>query len=68
MYRIKRCKKRDAKSNDDGASWRQKRRGRQPKTGVRKIQVTLDDATISKGKKIGDGNLSHGVRIAVKET
>jgi hypothetical protein len=38
-----------------------------PSTGVRKIQITLDDKTIEKGKKIGEGNLSRGVRIAVKE-
>jgi hypothetical protein len=38
-----------------------------PPTGVRKVQITLDDKTIEKGKKIGEGNLSRGVRIAVKE-
>jgi hypothetical protein len=29
--------------------------------------LTLDDETIDKGTDIGDGNLSRGVRIAVKE-
>ena len=38
-----------------------------PSTGVRKVQVTLDDETINKGTNIGEGNLSRGVRIAVKE-
>ena len=38
-----------------------------PAIGVRRVQLSLDDETIDKGKKIGDGNLSHGVRIAVKE-
>jgi hypothetical protein len=35
--------------------------------GVRNVQLTLDDETIDKGTDIGDGNLSRGVRIAVKE-
>ena len=38
-----------------------------PAIGVRKVQLTLDDETIDKGTDIGDGNLSRGVRIAVKE-
>lgn len=38
-----------------------------PSTGVRKVQLTLDDKTIDKGTDIGEGNLSRGVRIAVKE-
>jgi len=38
-----------------------------PPTGVRKVQLTLDDETIDKGTDIGEGNLSRGVRIAVKE-
>jgi hypothetical protein len=38
-----------------------------PATGVRKVQLTLDDETIDKGTDIGEGNLSHGVRVAVKE-
>ena len=37
-----------------------------PSTGVRKVQLTLDDQTIDKGTDIGDGNLSRGVRIAVQ--
>ena len=38
-----------------------------PSIGVRKVRLTLDDETIDKGTDIGDGNLSMGVRIAVKE-
>ena len=38
-----------------------------PPTGVRKVQLTLDDKTIDKGTDIGEGNLSRGVRIAVKD-
>jgi hypothetical protein len=38
-----------------------------PSLGVRKVRLTLDDKTIKKGTVLGDGNLSHGVRIAVKE-
>jgi hypothetical protein len=38
-----------------------------PSTGVRRIQLTLDDKTIDKGTDIGEGNLSRGVRIAVKD-
>ena len=38
-----------------------------PSIGVRKVRLTLDDETIDKGTDIGDGNLSRGVRIAVKE-
>ena len=38
-----------------------------PSTGVRKVQLTLNDETINKGTDIGEGNLSRGVRIAVKE-
>ena len=38
-----------------------------PSTGVRRVQLSLDDKTINKGTDIGDGNLSRGVRIAVKE-
>ena len=38
-----------------------------PALGVRKVQISLDDETIDKGTEIGEGNLSRGVRIAVKE-
>jgi hypothetical protein len=38
-----------------------------PPIGVHKVQLTLDDETIDKGTDIGEGNLSRGVRIAVKE-
>jgi hypothetical protein len=45
-----------------------KRKGAgRPSLGVRKVRLTLDDETINKGTDIGDGNLSRGVRIAVKE-
>jgi hypothetical protein len=44
-----------------------KRKGAgRPSIGVRKVRLTLDDQTINKGTDIGDGNLSRGVRIAVK--
>ena len=38
-----------------------------PSIGVRKVQLSLNDETINKGTDIGEGNLSRGVRIAVKE-
>jgi hypothetical protein len=38
-----------------------------PPTGVHKVQLTLDDEAIEKGTVIGEGNLSRGVRIAVKD-
>ena len=38
-----------------------------PSIGVRKVRLTLDDETIDKGTDIGEGNLSRGVRTAVKE-
>jgi hypothetical protein len=45
-----------------------KRKGAgRPSIGVRKVRLTLDDKTINKGTDIGEGNLSRGVRIAVKE-
>ena len=34
---------------------------------VRRVQVTLDDATIERAKALGDDNLSMGLRIAVRE-
>ena len=53
----------DARSSPGG-----KREGAgRPSIGVRKVQLTLDDETIDKGTDIGEGNLSRGVRIAVKE-
>jgi len=33
---------------------------------MRRVNVMLDDGTISKASKIGEGNLSAGLRIAVK--
>jgi hypothetical protein len=56
------------KSNTKASSARGGRRkgaGR-PSIGVHKVRLTLDDETIDKGTDIGDGNLSLGVRIAVK--
>ena len=43
------------------------RRGRQTRDGaeVRRVQVTLDDATIERAKALGDGNLSQGIRQAI---
>ena len=43
--------------------------GRQTLDGVavRRVQVMLDDATIERAKALGDGNVSMGVRKAVKE-
>ena len=42
-------------------------KGRQTRDGaeVRRIQVTMDDATIERAKALGDGNLSQGIRKAV---
>ena len=42
-------------------------KGRQTRDGaeVRRVQVTLDDATIERAKMLGDGNLSQGIRKAV---
>jgi len=45
-----------------------KRRGAgRPSLGMRTVRLTLDDDTVTKGTAIGEGNLSRGVRIAVKE-
>ena len=43
-------------------------KGRQTHDGaaVRRVQVMLDDATIERAKALGDGNVSMGVRKAVK--
>ena len=42
-------------------------KGRQTRDGaaVRRVQVTLDDATIERARVLGDGNLSQGIRQAV---
>ena len=40
--------------------------GRKPIEGIRPIQLTLDESSIAKGKLIGEGNLSAGVRKAIK--
>ena len=43
-------------------------RGRQTLDGaiVRRVQVMLDDATIDRAKALGGGNLSRGIRAALK--
>jgi hypothetical protein len=38
-----------------------------PKIGVERINVSLDEKTIDKAKKIGNGELSRGIRRAVSE-
>lgn len=44
-------------------------KGRQARDGakVRRVQVTLDEITIERAKALGQGNVSIGVRKAVKE-
>jgi len=44
-------------------------RGRKTLDGaiVRRVQVTLDDETVERAKALGDGNLSQGIREAVRE-
>jgi post-segregation antitoxin (ccd killing protein) len=44
-------------------------KGRQTLDGVtvRRVQVMLDDATIDRAKALGGGNLSRGIRAALKE-
>ena len=44
-------------------------KGRQTRDGaeVRRVQVTLDDATIERAKALGDNNISLGLRVAVRE-
>jgi hypothetical protein len=58
--------KRPKNKTSDARGGKRKGAGR-PSLGVRKVRLTLDDQTIDKGTNIGDGNLSLGVRIAVKE-
>lgn len=36
-----------------------------PNENVRRVLVSLDPATIDKGRAIGEGNLSEGIRRAV---
>lgn len=45
-------------------------RGRKTLDGaiVRRVQVTLDDETVERAKALGDGNLSQGIREAVRGT
>ena len=44
-------------------------KGRQTRDGaeVRRVQVMLDAATIETAKKLGAGNLSAGIRRAVRQ-
>ena len=56
-----------AEKNTPGKRGGKREGAGRPPAGVRRVQVTLDDETIDKGTNIGDGNLSRGVRIAVKE-
>ena len=44
-------------------------KGRQTRDGaaVRRVQVMLDEETVERAKALGDGNISMGVRKAVKE-
>ena len=41
---------------------------RKPQDGVevRRVQVMLDEQTIDQARQIGGGNLSHGLRLAVR--
>ena len=43
------------------------KKGRQARDGakVRRVQVTLDDATVERAKALGQGNVSQGIRKAV---
>ena len=43
-------------------------KGRQTRDGatVRRVQVMLDDATIERAKLLGKGNISQGIREAIK--
>lgn len=40
--------------------------GRPEEIGARRINVTLDEATIERARAIGDGNVSAGIRRAVQ--
>jgi len=59
--------KRRAKKKHSGSRGGKREGAGRPSIGVRKVKLTLDDQTIDKGTDIGKGNLSLGVRIAVKE-
>jgi hypothetical protein len=43
--------------------------GRPPSlnTKLQRVAVTLDEATIERGRKLGNGSLSQGIRIALKQ-
>jgi hypothetical protein len=36
-------------------------------TGLKRVNVSLDEPTVSKAKSIGDGEMSLGIRRAVKD-
>ena len=38
-----------------------------PATGTRRVNVTLDTPTLARAKEIGDGNVSEGLRRAVRD-
>lgn len=38
-----------------------------PGTLARRVLVTLDQATVDKARALGEGNLSRGVRMAVRK-
>lgn len=52
--------------NDNNRGGKRAGAGRKPIAGIRPVRLTLDEQTISKGQTIGDGNLSAGVRKAIK--
>jgi len=59
--------KRKAAKQTPGSRGGKREGAGRPSTGVRRVQLSLDDKTIDKGTDIGEGNLSRGVRIAVKQ-
>lgn len=34
--------------------------------GGKRVQVYLDERTLEKARRIGDGNISEGIRLAIK--
>lgn len=45
---------------------KQKNKGGRPVTiDARRVNVTLDKRTIEEARKLGDGNISEGIRLAV---
>lgn len=37
-----------------------------PPTGAQRVNVTLDETTLARAKEIGEGNVSEGLRRAVR--